>query len=977
MLFLIKSSLLKLAAISCFIQPIEQLVSPASPKPFEQSEKVTWVNDQYTRLSLDEKIGQLFMVDAYTVAEKQNKQTIINLINNQKIGGIIFFKGNALTQAQWTNEFQSYSKIPLMIGIDGEWGVNMRLENTIQYPHELTLGAIRNNQLIYETGKQIGLECRRLGIHVNFAPDIDVNNNPLNPVINDRSFGEDKYNVAIKGISFMQGMQSAGVLACAKHFPGHGDVSDDSHFSLPVINHTRDHLMDLELYPFRALINNGVSSVMAAHLNVPALDNSGLPTSLSEKVTKNLLRDTFGFSGLVFSDALNMKGVSAAFTSGELEVRAFKAGNDVLLFSENVPVAIAKIKEAVLSGRISQDDLELSVKRILSAKFDAGLNHYTPINLNNISADLNSTQGLLLKQHLFENAITLCKNATNALPYVNYNNEKFALLEIGDNKYTDMNSMLNNYAVVDYYHIDKDAPSDVRTSMLNTLSKYNHVIVSFHEMSRKIAINYGLYDNSIEFVNKLNALTQVSICLFGSPYSAKKFETNNTIIVAYEDNEYAQRACAQALFGAIPFQGKMSVGSGPNILAGSGIVTDEVYRLKYTVPEELNLSSASFNKIDELVQKAIVNGATPGAQVLVAKDGKVIYNKAFGHADYTKTQAVKISDLYDIASCTKICATTIEAMKLYDEGKLDLNKNVAAYVPLSNDATIKNIPIRDLLLHEAGLTPFIPFYKKTIDDPTLKANTYRTTQTVGYTLPVAKDMYISNQYPSTIWDIIEHTEISSARKFVYSDLSMYITRRVEDQITGMSMDQYLQENIYNKMGLQRIGFNPLNKTNARNIMPTENDRLFRMQQVRGYVHDPGAAMMGGVSGHAGLFSNASDIASLMQMLLNGGTFNGQRFMSKSTIDFFTKKQSTISRRGYGFDKPEPDPNKTNPCSDLTPMSVYGHTGFTGTCVWVDPDNQLIYIFLSNRVCPSAENWKLVSLGIRSDIQNAIYKAIGK
>jgi beta-glucosidase-like glycosyl hydrolase/CubicO group peptidase (beta-lactamase class C family) len=976
MLLLIKSSVLKLVAYSCFLQPIENLVTLA-PENTVDNAKTVWVNEQYNSLSLDEKIGQLFMVESYTLAENQNKQAVINLIKTYKIGGLIFFKGTPSTQAQWTNEYQSFSKIPLMIGIDGEWGVNMRLDKTIQYPHALTLGAIRNNQLVYETGKQIGLECKRLGIHVNFAPVVDVNNNPKNPVINDRSFGEDKYNVAIKGISLMEGMQSVGVMACAKHFPGHGDVTDDSHFSLPVINHSKERLMNLELYPFRAMINNGVGSIMAAHLNVPALDNSGLPTSLSEKVTKFLLRDTFGFNGLVFSDALNMKGVSATFQSGDLEIRAFKAGNDILLFSENVPVAISKIKAAVQSGSISEVDLEKSVKRILAAKYDAGLNNYSPINLYNLDIDLNAKQSLLLKQHLFENAITLAKNTNDMIPYRSYGNKKFALLEIGDNKYNEMLPMLNNYAIVDYYHIDKDAPADVRASMLATLNKYDRVIVSMHEMSRKITINYGIYDNSIKLVYDLNTTVPTSVCLFGSPYAARKFEQLNNILVAYEDNEYSQKACAQALFGGIPILGKMPVGAGLSMLAGAGVVIDSTYRLKYTVPEELNINASNFDAIDNIVQKAINNGATPGAQVLVAKDGKVIYNKAFGYADYNRTQKVKTSDLYDIASCTKTCATTIEAMKLYEQGKLQLDKKVADYIPLASTATIKNIQVKDLLLHEAGLTPFIPFYKKTMDDPVLKSNTYRNAITPGYTLAVANNLYINNSYPETMWDIMQNHEIASARKFVYSDLSMYITRRIMDEITANTIDAYMQDSFYYIMGLQRMTYNPLKKMDVKNIMPTENDRLFRMQTVRGYVHDPGAAMMGGVSGHAGLFANASDMASLMQMLLNGGEFAGQRFLSPSTIDFFTRKQSTISRRGYGFDKPETDPNKTNPCSDETPKSTYGHTGFTGTCVWVDPENKLTYVFLSNRVYPSAENWKLVSMSVRTDIQTAIYKAIGK
>lgn len=977
LLLAIKSGILQAVAYSCFLQPLHPIEVAQARELAESSEKTSWVNAQYAAMSNDERIGQLFMIDGYTYADKQNKATLINLVRNYKVGGIIFFKGNPIIQAQWTNELQAYAKTPLMIGIDGEWGVNMRLEKTIQYPHHLTLGAIRNNELIYETGKQIGWECKRLGIHVNFAPVVDINNNPLNPVINDRSFGEDKYNVAIKGISFMEGMQSMGVMACAKHFPGHGDVSDDSHVSLPLINHNKEHLMNFELMPFKAMINNGVSGVMAAHLNVPALDNSGLPSSLSKKITTYYLRDSFGFKGLVFSDALNMKGASNALPQGTMEVEAFKAGNDVLLFSENIPLAISKLKDALNRGEITEADIERSVKRILAAKYDAGLHQYTPVDLNGIEADLNSVQGLLLKQHLFENAITLVNNSKMNLPYRIYGSQRFALLEIGENKYDDLHTMLNNYAVVDRFKMEKSANSEERAAMLQKLAAYDHVIISMHEMSRKPSIQYGIYDNSVQFAYQVSEKTDVAVVLFGTPYAAKKFAQIPGLWVAYEDNEYAQRAAAQAMFGGIPVLGKMPVSSGNSIMAGSGELIDSNYRLKFTVPEELQLSSASFNKIDAIVQKAIQAGATPGAQVLVAKEGKVIYQKAFGYADYSRTQAVQNSDLYDIASITKICATTLGAMKLYENGKLSLDNSVSDYLSLASDATIGNIKVKDLLLHEAGLTPFIPFYKKTIDDPQLYAATYRTTSTVGYSNAVTRNMYISNSYAESMWDIIQHSDLSGQRKFVYSDLSMYILRRIIDKQNDNSLDQYVQESFYYKMGLQRLTYKPTDKFDIKRIMPTENDLLFRKQQIRGYVHDPGAAMMGGVSGHAGLFSNAADLAALMQMYLNGGSYNGRQFLQKETINTFTTKQSTISRRGYGFDKPEPNADKTNPCSASTPLSAYGHTGFTGTCVWVDPDNQLIYVFLSNRVCPNAENWKLVSMSVRTEIQEAIYNAIRK
>lgn len=972
----VKSFLLKFAALSCFLTPMNQLVG-GDDEPATDPKKMAWVNEQFNSMTDDEKIGQLFMVDAYTVQEKQNKQVVIDLIKKYKIGGVIFFKGNAPTQASWTNEFQSYSKWPLLVGIDGEWGLAMRLENTIQYPHQLTLGAVRDNELIYEMGKEIGLECKRIGIHVNFAPVVDVNNNPKNPVINDRSFGEDKWNVAIKGLSYMQGMQDVGVMACAKHFPGHGDVSEDSHLTLPTVSQPLDRIMNLELFPFRTLINNQLQSMMAAHLFVPALDNTpGVATSLSAKVCKQLLRGDMNFKGLVFSDALNMKGVASYFAPGEIEVKAFNAGNDVLLFSQNVPIAIAKMKEALANGSITKADLEISVKRILSAKYDVGLNNYAPVSLVNINEDLNNSKGLLIKQKLFENAMTVAANKSNELPLANYNNAKFAVLDYGEDKYGEFENMLDNYAKFDSYHMIKESPNETRSKMLNDLGAYDYVVIGVHEMSRKLDLNYGLNQTRIDFINSLSAKTKVVLVLFGSPYSLQYFDYLNTTVVAYEDNEYAQRAAAEVIFGGIPALGKLPITASLYYTAGKGFLSDTTIRLKYTVPEELGLRSSDFVAIDNTVQKAISAGAMPGAQVLIAKDGKVIYNKAFGYADYTKTQKVSLSNLYDIASCTKICAPTIEAMDLYTKGKLDLNKTVQDYIPLNADATIKEIKVKDLLMHEAGLTPFIPFYKKTISSDIEKALNYRYSSTLGYTVPVAANLFIKNNGPDDIWNLITNYPITPGRKFVYSDLSMYIMRHIEDEITKMSIDRYMKLNFYAPMGLQRLTYNPLqNGFTSTDCMPTENDLLFRKQVVRGYVHDPGAAMMGGVSGHAGIFANSSDLASLMQMLLNGGTFAGKRFLDKSTIDLFTKKQSTVSRRGYGFDKPEPDPNKTNPCSAEAPLSTYGHTGFTGTCIWVDPENHLVYIFLSNRVNPNAENWKLVSMGVRSDIQSTIYKAL--
>jgi CubicO group peptidase (beta-lactamase class C family) len=395
------------------------------------------------------------------------------------------------------------------------------------------------------------------------------------------------------------------------------------------------------------------------------------------------------------------------------------------------------------------------------------------------------------------------------------------------------------------------------------------------------------------------------------------------------------------------------------------------------MPEEAGVKSEELLHIDEIVKTAIAKGAMPGCQVLVAKSGMVIYDKAFGAFDYSGNHPVKTTDLYDLASCTKITATTMAAMYMVEQGKIDLEKTVKDYLTLPANNTIGNIKLRDLMLHEAGLTPFIPFYKKSMESDEARMANYRYESTPGFSLAVANKLFIRDDYPETIWNTIATAEISHERKFVYSDLSMYIMRRIIEQQAGMPFDKFVNAAFYGPMGLQRTMFKPAEQFPITDIAPTENDQLFRQQQIQGYVHDPGAAMMGGVSGHAGLFANADDLAALFQMTLNGGEYAGLQFLNKNTIDQFTKKQSSISRRGYGFDKPEPDKNKTNPCASETPLSTYGHTGFTGTCIWVDPDNQLIYIFLSNRVYPNAENWKLVSLGVRSDIQSAIYAAIRK
>lgn len=935
---------------------------------------VQWVDSVYKQLTLEEKIGQFFMVAAYTEGKNYNMDSVLALVKSGKAGGVIFFKGLPVPQAEWTNKLQDSAKVQAMVALDAEWGLAMRLDSTIQFPHQLALGAVEDNHLIYEMGREIGRQCKRLGVQVNFAPVIDINNNPANPVINDRSFGEDKYKVALKGLEYSDGMQDEGVLACAKHFPGHGDVNTDSHFDLPLISKSAAAFDSLEFYPFKILFNNAVGSAMVAHLNVPALDSTGTPASLSYRMATNYLQDTLGFNGLVFSDALNMKGVAKYYQPGTVDSMAFMAGCDVLVFSEDVNKGIEKIKALVDSQCISLYEFEQRVKKVLAYKYKLGLHQKQKINTENLLADLKNTGGVLLRQRLFEQAITLAANQNGLLPFKDWNYKKTASLSIGSNGVSDFQNQIANFAEFDFFNLPATQSETGFNTLLDTLTGYDMVVVDLHDMVRAAARNYNITKHEQKFIETLSTKTKVVLCVFGNPYSLKFFETVPWILEAYEDNDATNLACANALFGAEKITGKLPVTASSKFVAGTGFISDTILRIKLSSPEEVGISTAALSPLDNVINNGITNRAFPGCQLLVVKNGKVIWNKCYGTKIYETTEPVKSTDLYDLASITKVAATTLAIMKLYEQKKINLNYSVDDYLTLPKDATIKNLKLRDVLTHQAGLKAFFAFYKNTIDS---FSNYYRKNSTADFSTQVADSLFIRNDFPDTMWSIIAHSPVAEHPKYVYSDNDFYILQKIVEKVSGQTLEQYVNENFYKPMGLSRMGYKPLQKFNRNRILPTENDSVFRHQVVQGYVHDPGAAMYGGVAGHAGVFSNAFDLAALFQMLLNNGIYNGQRFLSEATIHKFTSRQSKISRRGFGFDKPEPDVNKPSPCYDGVPLSVFGHTGFTGTCVWGDPENNLSYIFLSNRVYPNAENNQLVKMNIRTDLQEVIYKALEK
>lgn len=942
-----------------------------------------WVDSMLMRMTVDEKIGQLFMVRAHSDLGADHIRHVKNLITTYKIGGLCFFQGTAEKQINLINEYQKLaSPVPLMISMDAEWGPAMRFKTgVVNFPKQMTMGAIQDNRIIYQFGREVARELTRIGVHINFAPDVDVNNNVNNPVIATRSFSENKYAVSQKAYMYMLGMQSAGVMACAKHFPGHGDTNVDSHFDVPVLPFDRARLEEIELYPFKVMINQGVQSVMIGHLVVPALDSAkNVPASLSKPIITGWLKEKMSFGGLIFTDALDMKGVTKNFEKGQIEVKAILAGVDVLLLPENVEIAVRELKKAVKNGTITEARLNESVRKILEAKFRFGLTVPVSISTKNITSDLMTGEARTLKQKMIEQAITMVKNKEGLVPIVSIE-RKIATLAVGKTGKSPFQSQVDAYCKAKHFSFDDAGSTEERNKLLEQLDAMDVVVVGVTAMNNSNKDNFKINKDALEFINKLCDKTKVILIAYGNPYSLGNFVKPSSVICAYNDDELSQSLGIQAVFGGIPILGKLPVTALPYPFEG-GLEIPTTSRISFGEPESVGMDSETLRKLDELAKDLIGKQASPGCEILVMKDGKVVYNKQFGNFTYSKKSGqVNENTLYDLASITKIAATTIGVMKLYEDGQMDIYKYLGTYLPELRNSNKEFMSIRDVMAHRAGLFPWIPFYKETMVNTGNRtrpsALIYNSKKTDEFSVKIANRLYMRSEFVTSLWKQIIEGQNLQSNEYRYSDLGFIMLRKAVEDVSKMPMGKFLDDTYYRPMGLYTMTFKPLEKFPLSQIAPTEDDRYFRQQILQGDVHDMAAAMLGGVSGHAGLFSNSIHLATLMQMLVNGGSYGGHRYLKPETVKTFTTRHPAGTRRGIGFDMPQTDWSVTQNVTAKASRETFGHIGFTGTAVWADPQDKLVFVFLSNRTYPSMDNNLLERRNYRMKAHAITYEAINK
>lgn len=949
-----------------------------------------WVDGQMEKMTLKQKVGQLFIYTLQPVTNQYSKNVLRKMVDDYGVGGLLFTGGELRKQVQMTNYAQAHASVPLMVTFDGEWGLGMRLKDTPSFPYNRVLGCIQNDSLLYEYGKEVARQCRLIGVQINFAPVADVDNNPNNPVINFRSFGSDPKRVAEKVAAYVKGLEDNGVMAVCKHFPGHGDTEIDSHNALPELNFDRARLDSIELYPFKKAVEAGIGGVMVGHLHAPSLGDG--PASISQEVIMHTLIDELRFHGLVVTDALEMKGIAG---HDDVCARALIAGNDVVLSPRNLKKEIDGVMSALKKGRLSETDIDRKCRKVLSFKYALGLSSWKKVEEEGLAEKLVTPELLSLQQELSKAAVTVLKDSSSLVP-LDLSVSGTVLLSVSPSlseAYPFYHQLKQTFPV-GWLHANVDSLDAVKARLRPT----QRVLVALH--TDKVEPYAALLE-------KLAKDKPLALICFGDMKMLEKIPEvvrhASTVILAHSDEKFVQRHVADLFLDNAYADGRLSIPLSGLFKAGDGLTVDPETPRQYS-PEDVGMNASILSQIDSIAEEGIRLKAYPGCHVMILREGLPVYNKCFGSYTYEGKEQVKENSLYDLASLTKVTATLLAVMKLYDEGKFGLTDRVADYVPILKKTDKARITVQDLLFHESGLPAYWPFYEEAVDMKSCKGGLFRKKPDKNHTLKLAENVYACNdfrynpewvshvpsaEYPLQVADsLFLRSDFSKniveqivklplkGKSYRYSCLNFMLLKEMVEKIAGMPMDMYLDSVFYAPMGLRHTAFLPLRKFPKEQIVPSVETDFLRGGKLQGFVQDEAAAFMGGVSGNAGLFSTTQDVARIAQMWLDKGICGDRRYLSRATCELFTTLKSRDSRRGLGFDKPDTKHTDNSPCSPEAPASVFGHTGFTGTCVWIDPDNELIFVFLSNRTYPSVyEQNNLVCYNIRTRMQQVMYQSI--
>ncbi|MEO5601690.1 MAG: serine hydrolase [Cyclobacteriaceae bacterium] len=932
-----------------------------------QPDKAKWIDSVFSTLGQNEKLGQMFITRISSYAQPENLEIFRKRLTSENLGGVIFTSGSVDKQAQITNQFQADAKVPLIISLDASSGLG-QFDSALRFPHPLAQAAVADDSMIYWISREAARQMKVMGIHMSLSPNAStINSETANEVI---LYGEDPISVARKSLLHMRGLQDEGILSCAKFFPLKGiEVLDEK--GRP---HLKLHHDSLESTAYQELFKQGLNAVIPSLIDLPKFyepKTSDLKKKLSDSTFRNfasgnLLHQPMGFEGVVLVDVQMLQSIPENGEPGDAELFAFQAGADLIISENALDPALRKIKKLIRSEKSYAANLDKRVKKILALKYDAGLWKRKIINLDFLQTDLHTVHSQLLRHESFKQSITTLQNKNNFLPVLQLEDKNFICLIAGDTaggkifydgvkKYVPANRLL----------ITEEIPD------INLAGQQVIIVALFPSTTKKNL------QNVLGVLEGLETDQQIIIADFGCKIFKPYASHYPHVITGYANTGEVVRVIPQIIFGGLPSTGILPVHYG-SLAPATSLKTGVLNRLTYSFPEDAGMDASTLQKIGKIAEEAILLKATPGCHVLIARAGKVIYDKSFGHLTYDKQQPVTEETMYDLASLTKVSATLQAVMFMQEKGLIDIHKKISVYLPELKGTNKKDLTIIDMLTHQSGLMPFIPLWPLTLEGVSPLPQYYNVLESINYPLQISGKLFGSNILKDSVWSWIKSSKLlekpdRTPHAYRYSDLGFMMFKQLAERILNQPMDDFLKQNFYEPLGAYRLGYTPLKRFSSLSIAPTELDTVFRKGLLIGTVHDERAAMLGGISGHAGLFGTANDLSKLGQMLLQQGSYGGIRYYKPETVKLFTDKQFHSSRRGLGWDKPVQS-EWNSPTSIFASPQTFGHTGFTGTCLWVDPEFDLVYIFVSNRVFPD-RNDKLIKGNIRSRIQDVIYEAI--